>query len=104
MARNIEKSGITAGHMAREQFETCPQCGIGKMKPLGRAVTSRDPNTNMMTTDYREYKCDNCGHPQGGKWIVSQVNDQERIGEETVNTRTITRDRANSDSTASKDM
>ncbi len=55
--------------MAREEeFETCPKCGVGKMKPTGGAAsaTSADPDTNRLTGDfYQEYKCDSCGYPEG---------------------------------------
>jgi hypothetical protein len=61
------------------EFNDCPKCGIGKMKPIGRAVTSNDPNTGRETGFYREYKCDNCGYPEGGKAIVIGVNEQLNI-------------------------
>ncbi len=75
--------------MAREEeFETCPKCGVGKMKPIGGAAsaTSTDPDTNRLTGDYyQEYKCDSCGYPEGGQAKVVAVNGQEGIGE-SVNT------------------
>jgi hypothetical protein len=72
--------------MAREEFNTCKVCGIGKMMPTGGAATSADPETNRVTGDYREYKCDNCGNPQGGKTKVLQVNEQVEMGESTSTT------------------
>jgi ribosomal protein S27E len=72
--------------MAREEFNTCKVCGIGKMRPTGGAATSADPETNRVTDDYREYKCDNCGNPQGGKAKVLQVNEQVEMGESTSTT------------------
>lgn len=68
--------------MAKEEFDTCPKCGVGKMKPTGGAAsaTSADPDTNRLTGDsYQEYKCDSCGYPEGGQAV--QVNEQEGIGE-----------------------
>lgn len=70
--------------MAREEFDTCPKCGVGKMKPTGGAAsaTSADPDTNRLTGDYyQEYKCDSCGYPEGGQVKADQVKDQEGIGE-----------------------
>jgi hypothetical protein len=68
--------------MARTDFNTCPECGIGKMKPTGGAATSMDPNTSQLTGDYREYKCDHCGHPkEDGKAKVVIVNEQVNVGE-----------------------
>ena len=72
--------------MVREEFNTCKVCGIGKMRPTGGAATSADPETNRVTGDYREYKCDNCGNPQGGKAKVLQVNEQVEMGESTSTT------------------
>ena len=74
--------------MAREEFDTCPRCGVGKMKPTGGAAsaTSADPDTNRLTGDsYQEYKCDSCGYPEGGQAKAVAVNEQEGIGE-SVNT------------------
>jgi hypothetical protein len=75
--------------MAREEFDTCPKCGVGKMKPIGGATsaTSADPDTNRLTGDsYQEYKCDSCGYPEGGQAKAVQVNDeQEGIGKSSIN-------------------
>ena len=74
--------------MASEEFDTCPKCGIGKMKPTGGAAsaTSADPDTNRLTGDYyQEYKCDSCGYPEGGQAKAVAINEQEEIGE-SVNT------------------
>jgi ribosomal protein S27E len=74
--------------MAREEFDTCPKCGVGKMKPTGGAAsaTSADPDTNRLTGDYyQEYKCDSCGYPEGGQAKAVAVNEREGIGE-SVNT------------------
>jgi ribosomal protein S27E len=77
--------------MARGEFDTCPKCGVGKMKPTGGAAsaTSADPDTNRLTGDsYQEYKCYNCGHPQEGYAKVVAVNEQEAISEATNTTTT----------------
>jgi hypothetical protein len=67
--------------MAQTEFDNCRKCGIGKMKPLSRVMEDRDPNTNRPTGGYREYKCDNCGNPEGGAVNVSQANEQEDLSE-----------------------
>jgi predicted nucleic-acid-binding Zn-ribbon protein len=75
--------------MASEKFDTCPKCGVGKMKPTGGAVsaTSADPDTNRLTGgNYQEYKCDSCGYPEGGQAKAVQVNKQEGKVEESMNT------------------
>ena len=75
--------------MARKDFDTCPKCGTGKMKPTGGATsaTSADPDTNRLTSDYyQEYKCDSCGYPEGGQPKAVQVNEQEGIVEQSRNT------------------
>ncbi len=52
------------------------------MKLIGGAATSTDREKNRVTGDYREYKCDNCGYPEGGQAKVVQVSDeQEGVGE-----------------------
>ena len=64
--------------MAREEFNTCPKCGVGKMKPIGGAAsaTSTDPDTNRLTGDYyQEYKCDSCGYRDEGKAKILGVNE-----------------------------
>jgi hypothetical protein len=77
--------------MARKEFDTCPKCGIGKMKPTGGAASaaSADPDTNRLTGDsYQEYKCDSCGYPEGGQPKAVQVSDEkEGIGESTNTSR-----------------
>jgi predicted nucleic-acid-binding Zn-ribbon protein len=75
--------------MAREEFDTCPKCGVGKMKPTGggASATSADPDTNRVTGEsYQEYKCDSCGYPEGGQAKAVQVNEQEGIVGESMNT------------------
>jgi predicted RNA-binding Zn-ribbon protein involved in translation (DUF1610 family) len=68
--------------MAQTEFNNCPKCGIGKMKPTGGAeVSSNDPQTGKETGFYREYKCDNCGHPEGSQAKVLQVNEQVDLSE-----------------------
>jgi hypothetical protein len=53
----------------------CPECKVGKMKPLSKVGEDRDPATIRVTGDYREYKCNNCGYPHGGKQIAVTVNE-----------------------------
>jgi predicted nucleic-acid-binding Zn-ribbon protein len=74
--------------MARDEFNACPKCGVGKMKPTGGAAsaTSADPDTNRLTGNYyQEYKCDSCGYPEGGQAKAAQVDRQERIVGESMN-------------------
>ena len=75
--------------MARKDFDTCPKCGTGKMKPTGGATsaTSADPDTNRLTNDYyQEYKCVSCGYPEGGQARAVQVSDEKEEMGESVNT------------------
>ena len=53
------------------------------MKPIGGAAsaTNTDREKNRVTGDYREYKCDSCGYPEGGQAKVVQVSEKERIVE-----------------------
>ena len=77
--------------MTREEFDTCPKCGVGKMKPIGGAAsaTSADPDTNRLTGDsYQEYKCDNCGYPEGGQAKAVQVRREQEAISESTNTST----------------
>ncbi len=62
-----------------EQFQLCPNCKIGRLRPTGLAATSSDPQTNRVTNDLRGYKCDSCGYPEGGQAKVVAVNEQEAI-------------------------
>jgi hypothetical protein len=75
--------------VARKDFDTCPKCGTGKMKPTGGATsaTSADPDTNRLTSDYyQEYKCDSCGYPEGGQAKAVQVSDEKEEMGESMNT------------------
>ena len=67
--------------MARGEFDKCPQCGIGTLKPTGGTAKMTDPDTGTATADYSECKCDNCGYPQGGKAKVVAANEQAAISE-----------------------
>jgi hypothetical protein len=61
--------------MSQIEFNTCPKCPkcrIRKLKPTGKAGSSRDPKTNKETGFDRDYKRDNCGYPEGGHAKVSQ--------------------------------
>ncbi len=59
--------------MVRE--DVCPECGVEKMKPTRGTAKISDPDTGTVTTDYQEYKCDNCGYPEGGHQKVVGVNE-----------------------------
>ena len=76
--------------MAREEeFQLCPNCKVGRLRLTGLAATSSDPQTNLVTNDLRDYKCDSCGYSEGGQAKVVAVDEQEAIREST-NTTTIT--------------
>jgi hypothetical protein len=75
--------------IAGEEFQLCPNCKAGRLRPTGLAATSADPQTNRVTNDLRGYKCDNCGYPEGGQAKVVAANEQAAISEST-NTTTIT--------------
>ncbi len=76
--------------MAREEeFQLCPNCKVGRLRLTGLAATSSDPQTNRVTNDLIDYKCDSCGYSEGGQAKVVAVNEQEAIREST-NTTTIT--------------
>ena len=85
--------------MATEESNTCPKCGIGKMKPLGSAAIDLDAQTDRVTGDLREYQCDNpqCGHPRSGKAIVAQVNEQKHLSQSVVSTKKSSGDTDSSD-------
>src|SRR5919107_4630274 len=72
-----------------EEFQLCPNCKVGRLRPTGLTATSSDPQTNRVTNDLRGYKCDSCGYSEGGQAKVVAVNEQEAIREFT-NTTTIT--------------
>jgi hypothetical protein len=75
--------------MATEEFDTCPKCGVEKMKPTGGAVgeASADPDTNRLTGDsYQEYKCDSCDYPEGGQAKAVQVSEEQEGRGESMNT------------------
>ncbi|HJU35097.1 MAG TPA: hypothetical protein VJ695_08245 [Nitrososphaera sp.] len=90
-AIKLNSLNTTLYSMTREQFDTCPKCGIGKMKPTGGATstTSADPETKRVTGDYREYKCDNCGYPEGGQAKVARVREEQEGLEESMNSSNI---------------
>ena len=72
-----------------EEFQLCPNCKVGRLRLTGLAATSSDPQTNRVTNDLRDYKCDSCGYSEGGQAKVVAVDEQEAIREST-NTTTIT--------------
>ncbi|MFL6477107.1 MAG: hypothetical protein ACJ70Y_09040 [Nitrososphaera sp.] len=71
-----------------EEFQLCPNCKVGRLRPTGLAATSSDPQTNRVTNDLG-YKCDSCGYPEGGQAKVVAANEQAAISE-TTNTTTTT--------------
>jgi hypothetical protein len=72
-----------------EEFQLCPNCKVGRLRPIGLAATSADPQTNRVTNDFRGYyKCDSCGYPKGGQAKVVAANEQAVISESTNNTTT----------------
>jgi hypothetical protein len=74
--------------MSRGEIDKCPQCGMGTLKSTGRTAKMTDPDTGTATTDYSEYKCDNCGYPQSGQAKVVAANEQAAISESTNTTTT----------------
>jgi hypothetical protein len=71
-----------------EEFQLCPNCKAGRLRPTGLAATSADPQTNRVTNDLRGYKCDSCGYPEGGQAKVAAANEQAAISESTNTTIT----------------
>ena len=71
-----------------EEFQLCPNCKVGRLRPTGLAATNSDPQTNRVTNDLRGYKCDSCGHPEGGQAKVVAANEQAVISESTNTTTT----------------
>jgi hypothetical protein len=74
---------MQAVSMTREEFNICPMCAKGRMKPTGGFGTVRDEEKDIVTEDYREYQCDNpeCGHTKRGKAKTIQTNEGMNIGE-----------------------
>ena len=71
-----------------EEFQLCPNCKVGRVRPSGLAAISSDPQTNRVTNDLMGYKCDSCGHPEGGQAKVVAANEQAVITESTNTTTT----------------
>ncbi len=77
--------------LSGEQLQFCSICGIGKLRPTGGVGTARDEEKDIVTTDYREYKCDNpeCGFAQSsGRAKVVAANEQAALSEATNITTT----------------
>src|SRR3712207_905533 len=70
-----------------EEFQLCPNCKVGRLRPTGLAAISSDPQTNRVTNDLG-YKCDRCGYPEGGQAKVIAANEQAAISESTDTTTT----------------
>lgn len=59
------------------------------MRPTGVVGTARDEEKDRVTTDYREYKCDNpaCSYPRGGGVArVFQNNEDLNVIDSTLAT------------------
>ena len=58
------------------------------MRPTGEVGTARDEEKDRVTTDYREYKCDNpvCDYPRGGVARVFQNNEDLNVTDSTLAT------------------
>ena len=72
--------------LGEEEFQLCPNCKVGRLRPTGLAATSSDPQTNRVTNDLG-YKCDSCGYTEGGQAKVV-ANEQAAISESTNTTTT----------------
>src|SRR5215216_2240243 len=73
--------------LGEEEFQLCPNCKVGRLRPTGLAATSSDPQTNRVTNDLG-YKCDSCGYTEGGQAKVVAANEQAAISESTNTTTT----------------
>jgi hypothetical protein len=71
-----------------EEFQLCPNCKVGLLRPAGLAARSSDPQTNRATNDFWGYKCDSCGYPEGSQAKVVAANEQAAISESTNTTTT----------------
>ena len=59
------------------------------MRPTDEVGTARDEEKDRVTTDYREYKCDNpaCDYPRGGGGArVFQNNEDLNVTDSTLAT------------------
>jgi len=74
--------------MSRREFNKCPECNIGTLRPTGEATTSMNPDTSKVKGKSRGYKCDNpaCGYPRGGVARVYQINEDLNVTDSSVAT------------------
>jgi hypothetical protein len=74
--------------MSRREFNKCPECNIGTLRPTGEATTSMNPDTGKVKGDSRGYKCDNpeCGYPRDGVARVFQNNEDLNVADSTLAT------------------
>ena len=58
------------------------------MRRTGEVGTARDEEKDRVTTDYREYKCDNpaCSYPRGDVARVFQNNEDLNVTDSTLAT------------------
>ncbi len=68
--------------MSQTEFDNCPRCRVGRMmaSTIGGAALSNDSQTGKETSFGRDYKCDNCGFPDGGHQNILGVNEDIRVG------------------------
>ena len=74
--------------MSRREFNKCPECNIGTLRPTGEATTSMNPDTDKVKGDSLGYKCDNpaCGYPRGDVARVFQNNEGLNVTDSTFAT------------------
>ena len=75
--------------MSRREFNKCPECKVGTLRPTGEATSSMNPKTDKVTGDFRGYKCDNpaCSYPRGGGVArVFQNNEDLNVTDSSVAT------------------
>src|SRR3712207_8283518 len=70
-----------------EEFQLCPNCKVGRLRPTGLAATSSNRQTDRVTNDLG-YKCDSCGYPEGDQAKEAAANEQAAISESTNITTT----------------
>jgi hypothetical protein len=74
--------------MSKREFNKCPECKVGILRPTGEATRSMNPETGKVTGGSRGYKCDNpsCDYPRGDVARVFQTNEDLNVIDSTVAT------------------
>ena len=74
--------------MSRREFNKCPECNLGTLRPTGEPTTSMNPDTGKVEGDSRGYKCDNpaCGYLRDGVARVFQNNKDLNVTDSTLAT------------------